>query len=80
MISAQQCHPSVPISASHECPAVPPNSCTHQCCPAVPPVSAIISAQQCRLSVQQNQCLLINAHQCCLISATSSVQPISAHH
>ncbi|CAI9614489.1 unnamed protein product [Staurois parvus] len=44
MISAQQYHPPVPISASHQCPLVPPSSATHQCCPAV----AAISAQQCR--------------------------------
>ncbi|CAI9608170.1 unnamed protein product, partial [Staurois parvus] len=29
--------------------------------------------------VQHRQCVLINAHQCRLISASSSVQPFSAH-
>ncbi|CAI9555428.1 unnamed protein product, partial [Staurois parvus] len=54
----------------HQClalfPSVLPISATSQCCQSVPPISV-------------HQCLLINAHKCRLISATSLVQPISAH-
>ncbi|CAI9543195.1 unnamed protein product, partial [Staurois parvus] len=32
IISTQQCHPAVHISASHQChPSVPPSSCAQQC-------------------------------------------------
>ncbi|CAI9612291.1 unnamed protein product, partial [Staurois parvus] len=84
IITAHQCLPSVlPSSCTHQCPTVAPSGttiqCTIQCCQLVPPVSA---THQCRLSVPiiaAYQYLLINAYQCCLIGATSSVQPISAH-
>ncbi|CAI9568023.1 unnamed protein product [Staurois parvus] len=81
-ISAHQCCQSVLISAANLYPSVFPVS-VHQYwqsvlisaasisaayqCPSLPP----ISAHQCRISVQPHQCLLINDHQCCLISVAS---------
>ncbi|CAI9599476.1 unnamed protein product, partial [Staurois parvus] len=61
-------------SAQQFCPAVPPVSAAYQC-PSVPP----IINHHCCISEQHNQCLLINAHQCSFISATSSVLPIHAN-
>ncbi|CAI9532483.1 unnamed protein product [Staurois parvus] len=72
MISVpQQCHLSVSINASCQCPSVPSISVTNQYCQSVPP----ISASQCCLSVPYTsaafqfsasyQCLLISAaYQC----------------
>ncbi|CAI9603298.1 unnamed protein product, partial [Staurois parvus] len=59
MIRPQQCHLSVSISASCQCPSELPFSVNHQCHLSVLPVSATyqcqsvppISASQCRLSV-----------------------------
>ncbi|CAI9562262.1 unnamed protein product, partial [Staurois parvus] len=75
-ISALQCHP-----------AVPPTSATHQC-PAVPPISAPISAtQQCHLAVPPNSASSATS-QCChqhcpsvsRISATYQFRRSVPHH
>ncbi|CAI9590884.1 unnamed protein product [Staurois parvus] len=82
--SAHQCHISVHINATYQCPSELPFSVTHQ----LPPNSA----SQCRLSVPCTsaafQCpsvMPVNAHQChlpvpphqCHLSVSIS-QPISA--
>ncbi|CAI9575024.1 unnamed protein product, partial [Staurois parvus] len=68
--SAHQCHISVPISATYQCPSEPPFSVTQ--CQSVPP----INASQCHLSV-----LPISAtYQCQSVAYQSaSVPPICFH-
>ncbi|CAI9619997.1 unnamed protein product [Staurois parvus] len=39
-VSAHQCHLSVPINATCQCPFELPFCVTYQCCPSVPPISA----------------------------------------
>ncbi|CAI9585804.1 unnamed protein product, partial [Staurois parvus] len=36
----QQCHPPVPSSCAHQCPAVLLSSSGSQCCQSAPPISA----------------------------------------
>ncbi|CAI9586536.1 unnamed protein product, partial [Staurois parvus] len=90
-----QCHPPVP---THLCPPVPPTcahppvlptSATHQCSPAVLPVSATISAvyqYPSSVSPIRDTSLVLPisaAYPCHLISTAYQcplVLPISAHH
>ncbi|CAI9574444.1 unnamed protein product [Staurois parvus] len=69
-VSVHQCLP-VHINATYQCPSELPFSVTHQCRQSVPPISATISASQCRLTVpyisaafQCPSVMPVNAHQC----------------
>ncbi|CAI9552918.1 unnamed protein product, partial [Staurois parvus] len=75
----------MPVSATYQCPSVPPNS-THQCRLTVP----VSAAYQCHLSVPYMsaafQCpsvMPVNPDKCHLLRSPHqclSVPPISAHH
>ncbi|CAI9605379.1 unnamed protein product, partial [Staurois parvus] len=80
MISALQCHPPVPSSATHQCPsAVPPISDAQQLHPSVPSSAASQGCQSVQsVSAARQHCPSvppISSHQSCL-----SVPPISDHH
>ncbi|CAI9594761.1 unnamed protein product [Staurois parvus] len=68
-----QCPSELPFSVIHQCQSVTPINAS-QCHLSLLPISATISARQCRLSV------CISAHQCCLSASQCrlSMPPNSA--